>query len=417
MENLPFVDRLETIETNIELFNKTRANYLNSDFLSKVHGEIDHNTEKFLDLLKYISKILLEDLSFSDDKNSRMLKKELEGYVSSYPYEVELQQAFDSKNLEIYEDQIKKLFRHYKSEGFTYDDMMRRQGVISGDDMSKVHEVMEFFKTFKSSAKPLERSTIISIDEYRKMVLEKNTFWSNGVKRYSASGEGNFCGYLMDKYKGNVNAQYHPAMCTKFNETDGIKTIQSIQHEFGHLMLRETLRNHITDNKIHCMDIVSVAMDEAHAFLNQFYIYPNSGQCKYSDYNNPIKHERRIFNSPHFYNEHVSVRYEFEKSMMDNPEQDPQKLLTDISMTILGHDTSLFQDVHWTHAHIGYFPAYAVGHVIAAQLYESKYIPFKNDIEKDFKLSEELDILDDNEFIQFATGNEINVYSFERFWR
>ena len=75
---------------------------------------------------------------------------------------------------------------------------------------------------------------------------------------------------------------------------------------------------------------------------------------------------------------HVLVRFRLEKSLIngDIDVDDIPEAWTEMLHDLLGvlpqnHTESILQDVHWYVGKFGYFPAYVVGHMLAAQLYET----------------------------------------------
>jgi carboxypeptidase Taq len=75
---------------------------------------------------------------------------------------------------------------------------------------------------------------------------------------------------------------------------------------------------------------------------------------------------------------HVVLRYGIEKELMEGklavrelPEAWNQGMQGRLEVTPATAAEGCLQDVHWAHGAFGYFPSYAIGAVIAAQLYES----------------------------------------------
>ncbi len=76
------------------------------------------------------------------------------------------------------------------------------------------------------------------------------------------------------------------------------------------------------------------------------------------------------------YNLHIFVRFELEKSLItgelsvdDLPEAWNAKYKEYLGITPPNDALGCLQDVHWSHGDIGYFPTYALGNIISAQLY------------------------------------------------
>lgn len=78
------------------------------------------------------------------------------------------------------------------------------------------------------------------------------------------------------------------------------------------------------------------------------------------------------------YNLHVMLRFDLEISMMrgelevaDLPEAWSAKMQEYLGLDVPDHTRGVLQDVHWSGGSIGYFPTYALGNLIAAQLWET----------------------------------------------
>jgi carboxypeptidase Taq len=76
------------------------------------------------------------------------------------------------------------------------------------------------------------------------------------------------------------------------------------------------------------------------------------------------------------YNMHVFARFEIEQEMITGalsleevPDAWNAKYEEYLGITPPDHTLGSLQDIHWSHATIGYFPTYTIGNVIAAQLF------------------------------------------------
>ncbi len=76
------------------------------------------------------------------------------------------------------------------------------------------------------------------------------------------------------------------------------------------------------------------------------------------------------------YNMHVFVRFELEQALVsgelkvaDVPEAWNAKYKEYLGVTPPTDSEGCLQDVHWSHANIGYFPTYSLGNLMSAQLY------------------------------------------------
>jgi carboxypeptidase Taq len=78
------------------------------------------------------------------------------------------------------------------------------------------------------------------------------------------------------------------------------------------------------------------------------------------------------------YPAHIMLRYELEKKMLegslpvkDLPEAWNEQLEQRLNIRPTNDTEGCLQDIHWAVGHFGYFPSYALGAVIAAQLHEA----------------------------------------------
>jgi carboxypeptidase Taq len=74
---------------------------------------------------------------------------------------------------------------------------------------------------------------------------------------------------------------------------------------------------------------------------------------------------------------HIVLRFELEREMLagevapaDLPEAFDAKLLGYLGVEPADVVDGVLQDVHWSDSNFGYFPTYAIGNVIAVQLWE-----------------------------------------------
>ena len=109
--------------------------------------------------------------------------------------------------------------------------------------------------------------------------------------------------------------------------------------------------------------------------LDEFYAYVNRVKCDFI----------RIESDELTYSLHIMVRYEIEKQIYENnlKTKDIPKLWNKLYKDYLGvhvkkDGQGVLQDIHWAMGSFGYFPTYALGSAIAAQLYY--------EMEKDFSI-------------------------------
>jgi len=129
---------------------------------------------------------------------------------------------------------------------------------------------------------------------------------------------------------------------------------------------------------------------------------------------------------------HVVIRYEIERDLFygkigvdDLPRIWNQKYKEYLGVNITNDKDGILQDVHWANGHFGYFPAYAIGSINAAQL-EAAMRRDHPDLDNRFAsgdfsipvtwMHEHVykygAIYDTPELMKKATGNEMEAYDF-----
>lgn len=131
---------------------------------------------------------------------------------------------------------------------------------------------------------------------------------------------------------------------------------------------------------------------------------------------------------------HIILRYEIEKDIMENkikikdlPEIWNEKSIKYLNVKPKNDVEGCLQDIHWISCNVGYFPSYAFGAIIAAQLMETLRKDLKN-VDEDLlngnltNIDNWLNInihskgtqLDFNELIKNATGKELSTDAFKK---
>ena len=131
---------------------------------------------------------------------------------------------------------------------------------------------------------------------------------------------------------------------------------------------------------------------------------------------------------------HILIRYEIECALFsgkatvkDLPELWKQKYEEYLGVTPKNDTEGVLQDVHWAMGSFGYFPSYAIGSAIAAQLYYymKEHMPFE-DYLKEGNLTVIRDFLRDHihkygsakptmELLKATTGEEFNAEYYIRY--
>ncbi len=197
-----------------------------------------------------------------------------------------------------------------------------------------------------------------------------------------------FCGGVADDVR----------ITTRFNESDFTSAIMGICHETGHGMYEMGLPRAWLNQPVGMA--LGMAMHESQSLLVEMQVcrskaFLNVLTPKLKQYfgNNPAltidnleRHYTRV--KPDFirvdadevtYPLHIILRYEIEKALFakeitvnDLPDIWHDKMQQYLGISTKGnYKNGVMQDVHWSCGLFGYFPAYTLGALIAAQLYSA----------------------------------------------
>jgi carboxypeptidase Taq len=208
-----------------------------------------------------------------------------------------------------------------------------------------------------------------------------------------------------DFQHGRLDVSHHPfcdgnpldvRITTRYNENEFLSALNGICHETGHGLYEQGLPREWIDQPVGRID--SMAMHESQSLLIEmqiccslpFYQYVTPeiqhqfGQQDALTADNLYKLITRV--QPGFirvdadevtYPLHVILRYEIEKKLFNDEVlvEDLPACWDELMQNYLGLSTKnnyqdgVMQDVHWPAGAFGYFPAYTLGRLIAAQLF------------------------------------------------
>lgn len=206
---------------------------------------------------------------------------------------------------------------------------------------------------------------------------------------------------------GRFDVSHHPfcggvpddiRITTRFNESDFTSAIMGICHETGHAMYELGLPRPWLTQPVG--SALGMAVHESQSLLVEMQVCRSQeflkvlapklkqyfGGSDALSYDNLALHYTRV--KPDFirvdadevtYPLHVILRYEIEKALYakeitidDLPEIWHEKMQQYLGISTQGdYRNGVMQDVHWPCGLFGYFPAYTLGALIAAQLYAS----------------------------------------------
>lgn len=205
---------------------------------------------------------------------------------------------------------------------------------------------------------------------------------------------------------GRLDSSVHPfcsgnavdvRLTTRYKERDPIDSLSGVIHEAGHGMYEQGLpvehlgtalgkavgmtvhesQSRIWENQVgrsvefwaywepFYRHVFPRAME--HMTFDDFYLAINAVKCS------PI----RVESDEVTYNLHIFIRHEIEQLLFsgDIKVEELPHHWNKISAEILGYTPKddaegVLQDMHWSTIHFGYFPCYALGNLLAAQLWE-----------------------------------------------
>ena len=192
-------------------------------------------------------------------------------------------------------------------------------------------------------------------------------------------------------------SKYDVRITTNYNEHNVVSNIFSIIHEVGHAHYEHNIDSEYDDLEIRFM--VSSGMHESQSRFLENYIgkrksfwvnlYPklqelfpeNLSNVSLDDFCRAINVSRssliRTDADELTYPMHILIRYEIEKGIFDGSIdfKDLSKIWKEKYKEYLGIDvkddaSGILQDVHWASASFGYFPTYALGSAMGAQIYK-----------------------------------------------
>jgi len=209
-----------------------------------------------------------------------------------------------------------------------------------------------------------------------------------------------------DFSRGRLDGVVHP-FTTTFNLNDvritssanvnNLSCISSTMHEAGHAIYEQNIYKSLENTPLAAG--VSLGMHESqsrlwenlvgrsHSFLEFFYPKMQSSFPAlkavsldefYGAYNTVKPGFIRVDADEATYNMHVMLRFELEVAMLegslavaDLPEAWNAKMKEYLGIIPPDDSLGCLQDVHWSAGLVGYFPTYALGNLISAQLWEA----------------------------------------------
>lgn len=313
-----------------------------------------------------------------------------------------------------------ELFRPYLEKTV---DFMRKATVWLATDTLKGYDVLlDRFEPHYNQAKydaffDLLRQKVVPVALKAPIETEAHDpDWATQL--YYREGQHRFCEYIrdvmcFDKNRGIMKESEHPftsgfgtddvRITNHYYENNFVSSIFSAIHETGHALyeqqcspeLNQTLSGggaslgmHESQSRFYENMIGrSPAFWEVH-FKHLQQTFPvqlkRVSLKQFCDYiNTPKRSFVRTEADELTYSLHIMLRYEIEKKIIDGslevadlPRYWNEKFTEYFGITPPNDTVGVLQDVHWVSGEFGYFPTYALGSAIAAQLYHAMNTDF-----------------------------------------
>lgn len=443
---VPYMNQAMAFQAALTLFEwdqETLAPALADEYTANVIGEISQAYQKIMidEQVKKLLEKLKEEKNFSElTENEKAIVKEWniiveqldsipEKEYSEYArlqakagniWEKAKEEGDFSKFSPCLEEIInyKKKFISYRRKKGSYKKK-KDYDILLGDYEPEfnMEKLDKFFHEVKQEIIPL-----------LKKVEKKNTEIDKSFNHqsYEINKQREFCQWLaayvgFDFSKGVIGESAHPfstnlhnhdvRISNHFYENNLESAIFSIIHETGHAMYEQGIDSDITLTLIGTGTSMAMHESQSRFFENMIgrsesfwtYVYPKL-QKTFPDNLRDVSLEQFISGinkaEPGLirteadeltYSLHVLIRYEIEKMIFqeDVKIKDLPKIWNEKYKEYLGlvpsHDgEGILQDIHWACGDFGYFPSYAIGSAVSAQIYHhlEKIMPVNQYLEE-----------------------------------
>ena len=396
--------------------------------LSILYGEaFDAETDpKYIEAIKTLKEY---DLGFEKNREIALTLKSLENTIKftkqeAMEFDLAMMEATDAWEIakhtnkyKKFEPHLQKLIEMSKLRAAKRNNKIKAYDLYLDDyeEGMDIKQYDEFFGLIKKELLPLIKEVNNNQDKVNDSFLYK---YYPRAKQEQFMDELNK--YLrFDKSWGYMGVSEHPftngfsqndvRITTKYNEHNISSCIFSIIHEVGHAYYEHQVNTKYQETSIKKM--ISSGMHESQSRFFENYLgrrksfwvklYPklqeifpeNLGDVSLDEFVRAINVSKssliRCDADELTYPIHILIRYEIEKDIFEGKlsDKDLNKVWNKKYKEYLGIDVDsdtngILQDIHWSGASFGYFPTYALGSAIGAQLIHH--------IEKQFDLDEVL---------------------------
>lgn len=380
---------------------------------------------KYINLVNELSKL---DLGEILNRDVYLTKKELDTVIKFtkqdvMEYDFACNEAWEawfkaknSDNYKLFAPHLKKLIELSKYRANKRDPKKDAYNLYL-DDYEEGMDKVKYDKFFKQVKK--EISPLIKKINKKQTEIDDSFLYKYYSKEKQAEFSKILCDYICFDYDwGYLGETEHPfttglskydvRITTNYDEYNLTSSIFSIIHEAGHAHFEHNIDSKYDDTKIRN---VSSGMHESQSRFLENYIarrrsfwvnlYPelvrlfpeNLKDVSLDDFYKAINASRsslvRTDADELTYPMHIIIRYEIEKGIFDGSIDinkldkiwnEKYKEYLDINVT--NNRDGILQDVHWSQGSFGYFPTYALGSAIGAQIFSK----MNKDIDIDYLL-------------------------------
>jgi carboxypeptidase Taq len=427
------IDKVMAFQAALILFewdSETLAPEESMDYTSKTIGIL--SSEYFTGLINdevkgLIHKLKDEDLSFNEKAIVKQISKTYEEMENIPPKEYQAYSELTAKASGIWSKAKKnKCFSDFAP---TLDEIISYQKKFAGyrgkngespyntllndfEEGFNTQKLDVFFDKIKKAVIPLLKEVT-----KRQDMIDK----SYNSKHFDVEKQKEFCNYIskyvgFDMKKGVIAESAHPfttnlhnhdvRITNHFHENNLESAIFSVIHESGHAIYEMNVDDAITQTPAGGGTSMGMHESQSRFFENVIGRSEAFWLPVYSKLQETFPDQLKDVTLTHFikginkatpslirteadelsYSLHVIIRYEIEKMIFNNeittndlPRVWNQKYEEYMGITPENDAVGVLQDIHWAGGSFGYFPSYALGSAIAAQIYYhlETVIPFE----------------------------------------
>ena len=400
---------------------------------------------KFVEAVQVLSKC---DLGKEKNREVALTKKYLENQIvfskeESMAFDLATMEAFDAwekakhtNNYKLFEPHLIKLIELSKKRAIKRNPKMDAYDLYLDDYEEKMakKDYDKFFSLIKKELLPLIKKVNDNQDRVDDSFLYKyyprdkqELFMKELIKYLGFDSSWGYMGVSEHPFT-NGFSENDVRITTAYDEHNITACIFSIIHEVGHAYYEHQVDHKYQGTMISRM--ISSGMHESQSRFNENYLgrrkafwvklYPrlqyyfpeNLKNVSLDDFIRAINASRssliRTDADELTYPIHILIRYEIEKGLFDgtistkNLNKTWNKKYEEYLGIKVPNDTKgILQDVHWSGASFGYFPTYALGSAIGAQLL--------NTMEKKIRIDE---LLSNGKFVQIEKYLKDNLQKY-----